>query len=67
MLLKNEALVAGYNLSKKPKMSCRVKKVCSEFESNLCDMITTSLKEVIFLKIHCVLIYLNRIIVENPE
>src|SRR6218665_899045 len=36
-------------LSKKPKMTCRMKKVCSEFESNLCNMITTSSKEVIFL------------------
>src|SRR6218665_3553681 len=54
-------------LSKKPKMRCRVKKVCSEFESNLCNMITTLSKEVIFMKIHCVLIYLNRIIVEDPE
>src|SRR6218665_1425806 len=26
-------------LSKKPKMTCRVKRVCSEFESNLCNMI----------------------------
>src|SRR6218665_3633787 len=54
-------------LSKKPKRICRVKKVCSEFESNLCNMITTSSKEVIFMKIHFVLIYLNRIIVEDPE
>ena len=54
-------------LSKTPKITCRVKKVCSEFESNLCNMITTSSKEVIFMKIHCVLIYLNRIIVEYPE
>src|SRR6218665_570952 len=53
-------------LSKKPKITCRVKKVCSEFESNLCNMITTSSKEVIFMKIHCVLIYLNHIIVEDP-
>src|SRR6218665_361149 len=54
-------------LSKKSKMRCRVKKVCSEFESNLCNMITTSSKEVTFMKIHCVLIYLNRIIVEDLE
>src|SRR6218665_1896595 len=53
-------------LSKKPKITCRVKKVCSEFESNLCNMVTTSSKEVIFMKIHCVLIYLNHIIVEDP-
>ena len=36
---------------KQPKMTCRVKKVCSEFESNLCNIIITSLKEVIFVKI----------------
>ena len=48
-------------------MSYRVKMVCSEFELNFCNMITTSSKEVIFMKIHCVLIYLNRIIVEDPE
>ena len=54
-------------LSKLPKMTYRVKKVCSEFESNLCNIITTSSKEVIAMKIHCVLIYLNRIIVDDPE
>jgi len=53
-------------LSKEPKMTCRVKR-CSEFESNLCNTITTSSKEFIFMKIYCVLIYLNRIIVGYPE
>ena len=33
---------------------------------NLCNIITTSSKEVIFMKIYCLLIYLNRIIVAEP-
>src|SRR6218665_2158792 len=54
VLFQNEALVADSQdtiiLSKKPKMTCKVKKVCSEFESNLCNMITTKSKEIILKK-----------------
>jgi len=37
---------------KRQKMTCRVKMVCSQFESNLSHMIITLTKIVIFMKIY---------------
>ena len=65
----NKVHVARYdfeNFEKTIENDVQGKKRC-EFESNLCNIIITSSKEVVFMKICCVLISLNRIIIEDPE
>jgi len=53
-------------LIKFPKITCRVIKVCFEFELNSCNVIFISQK-IILMKIFGTLIYLNRIIVDDPQ
>jgi len=65
VLCQNEAHVARDDFEKTIKNDLQGKRLYSEFESNLCNIIIASLNEVVFMKICCVLICLNRISIQN--
>ena len=62
VLCHNRAYVARHNLKKTGKTDLEGKKVCSGFKSNSCNIIFASSIEVIFMKIYCLLIYLNHVL-----
>jgi len=54
--------VARHNFEKTGKKDLQGKKVYPGFESNSCNINIASSMEVIFVKIFCVLIYLNHVL-----